>query len=262
MAFSAAALFALGAASPVFVTSDPNGGWSSGGYYVHNNLWNSAKYHPCTSTLSAWSHDHWQVVTRMNNQTGDGAVKTYPNVHRDFRSVPVDSFESITSRFATTSPRVGIYNFAFDIWLNGIAQPGCTEIMIWTENFKQTPGGKFMEEVAFGGRTYRAYRNPGSGYIAFVAKTNFNAGTLDLLGIVEWSVAKGWLASKSTLNQICFGVEVVSTDDADVTFRVTDFSINARSKTETRPRNASQRRTKRRRATSTAGSTPAVRFKR
>jgi hypothetical protein len=26
------------AAAPVFVTSDANGGWSNGGYYVHNHL--------------------------------------------------------------------------------------------------------------------------------------------------------------------------------------------------------------------------------
>src|SRR3954462_2351778 len=42
-------------ADPLFVTSDPNGGWSEGGYYVHNNLWNSRKYEPCTSTLHASS---------------------------------------------------------------------------------------------------------------------------------------------------------------------------------------------------------------
>ena len=106
----ATALLATGAANPVFVTSDPNGGWSNGGYYVHNNMWNSAKYSPCTSTLHAWSYDNWHVVTRMNNKTGDGAVKTYPNVHRDYGSVPIDSFDSITSTFAETSPRVGIYN--------------------------------------------------------------------------------------------------------------------------------------------------------
>ncbi len=230
IALTAAALLATGAANPVFVTSDPNGGWSSGGYYVHNNMWNSAKYRRCNSTLSAWSPDNWQVVTRMNNKTGDGAVKTYPNVHKDYRSVPFDSFDSITSRFAETSPHVGIYNVAYDIWLNGIAKPGCTEIMIWTGNFKQVPGGKFVQEVTFGSQTYLAYRSPGSGYIAFVAKTNFTSGTVDLLDIMKWSIAKGWLPSQSTLNQICFGVEVVSTDDADATFRVTAFSIDAKSK--------------------------------
>ena len=57
-----------------FVTSDPNGGRSIHGYYVHNNMWNRAQYSPCTSTLHARSHDDWYVVARMNNKTGDGAV--------------------------------------------------------------------------------------------------------------------------------------------------------------------------------------------
>jgi hypothetical protein len=35
--------FACGAA-PVFVTSDPNVGWSIGGYYVRNNRWNSGLF--------------------------------------------------------------------------------------------------------------------------------------------------------------------------------------------------------------------------
>lgn len=230
-----AVLLTTAADQPAFVTSDRNGGWSTAGYYVHNNLWNAAKYDSCTSTLSAWSHDNWQVVTRMNNRTGDGAVKTYPNVHRNFRGVPLDSFESITSRFAETSPRVGIYNFAYDIWINGIARPGCTEIMIWTENFHQVPGGRHVEDVTFGQRTYMVYRSPRSGYLAFVATTNFTSGTLDLLEIIKWVIAKGWLPEKSTLNQICFGVEVVSTDDEEVTFRVTDFSIDARQKPKVEP---------------------------
>ncbi len=68
LALAAAALLVTGAANPRFVTSDPNGGWPDGGYYVHNNMWNSAKYSPCSSTLYAWSHDNWYVVTRMNNQ--------------------------------------------------------------------------------------------------------------------------------------------------------------------------------------------------
>ena len=35
------------AAAPVFVTSDANGGWSNGGYYVHNNRRNAAKCDSC-----------------------------------------------------------------------------------------------------------------------------------------------------------------------------------------------------------------------
>lgn len=223
-----AACFAADAVDPVFVTSNPNGGWSEGGYYVHNNMWNSTKYSPCTSTLFASSHDHWHVVTRMNNTNRDGAVKTYPNVHRDYRSVPIDSFESLSTTFAETSPHIGIYNVAYDIWINGIARPGCTEIMIWNENFKQVPGGKYVQDVTFGDHTYKVYRRSSSGYIAFVATTNFTTATVNLLDIMKWCVAQGWLSSRSTVNQICFGVEVVSTDDADARFDVTAFSIDAK----------------------------------
>jgi hypothetical protein len=229
LALSAVAVFFLtGAANPVFVTSDPNGGWADGGYYVHNNMWNSAKYNPCTSTLYAWSHDKWHVVTRMNNQKGDGAVKTYPNVHKDYKGARLDSFDSLASTFAETSPHVGIYNVAYDVWLNGIASPGCTEIMVWTENYKQVPGGKYLEDVTFGNQSYKVYKTPNTGYIAFVATTNFTSGTVNLLGIMKWCAARGWFSNNSTLNQICFGVEFVSTDDAEATFQVSAFSIDSK----------------------------------
>lgn len=211
---------------PAFVTSDRNGGWSNGGYYIHNNMWNSTKYSPCTETLYAWSFDNWYVIAKMNNKTGDGAVKTYANVHKNYDRVPIAAFNSITSTFAETSPRVGIYNFAYDIWVNGIASPGCTEIMIWTENVKQVPGGNYVQDVAFGGRTYKVYKRSKSGYIAFVPTANFTSGTMDLLEVINWTIAKGWLSAKSTLDQICFGAEIVSTDDTNATFRVTNFSIN------------------------------------
>jgi hypothetical protein len=230
LALSTITCLITSAADTVFETSNPNGGWFEGGYYVHNNMWNSANYSPCTSTLSAWSHSQWHVVTRMNNQKGDGAVKTYPNVHRDYRGVLVGSFDSITSSFAETSPRVGIYNFAYDLWINGIARPGCTEIMIWTENFKQVPGGSYVEDVSFDGRTFKVYKRSNSGYIAFVATTNFTSGTVDLLAIMNWVMAKGWLSESSTLDQICYGVEIVSTDDSEANFQVNAFSIDAKSK--------------------------------
>ena len=103
----------------------------------------------------------------------------------------------MTSRFAETSPHVGIYNVAYDLWINGIATPGCTEIMIWTENFKQVPGGRYVQDVTFGGRRYKVYKTAGgSGYIAFVATTNFTSGTVDLLDIMKWTIAKGWLSDQ------------------------------------------------------------------
>lgn len=210
--------------NPVFVTSDTNGGWSDGGYYVHNNMWNSsAGLGP--ETLSACSYDNWYVVSNQTNNAG--AVKTYPNVHKDYADVPISSFNSITSTFAETSPHVGIYNVAYDIWTNGVATSGSTEFMIWTENYNQVPAGTLATTTTFGGRTYDVWKTPNNHYIAFVPSAVFTSGTIDLLEIFNWTISQGWLPSNSTLGQICFGVEIVSTGGGDATFQFTDFSITA-----------------------------------
>lgn len=46
--------------------------------------------------------------------------------------------------------------------------------------------------------------------------------------IMKRGRANGWFSSKSTLDQICFGVEIVSTDDTAATFQVAGFSLNAK----------------------------------
>ena len=211
-------------ANPLFVTSDHNGGWSDGGYYVHNNMWNSsAAFGP--ETLYACSYHDWYVVSNQTNEAG--AVKTYPNVHKDYANVPLSSFKTITSTFAATSPHVGIYNVAYDIWTNGVAAKGSTEIMIWTDNFNQVPAGSRAATATLGGRSYEVWKTSGNGYIAFVPGAPLTSGTLDLLEIFNWTLAQGWLPGNSTLGQICFGVEIVATGGGDATFRFTDFSITS-----------------------------------
>src|SRR5256885_15502280 len=130
----------------------------------------------------------------MNKDSGDGAVKTYPNVHKDFDGAPkISSFSAISSSFAHAGPHVGIYEFAYDIWLNGIATNGSTEVMIWTDNYKQVPSGSAMESVTFDGESYQVYKS--GNYIAFVESTNVTAGTLDLLAFFNHLIAKGWIPS-------------------------------------------------------------------
>jgi hypothetical protein len=210
--------------NPVFMTSDPNGGWNNGGYYVHNNMWNSsAGLGP--ETLYACSYDNWYVVSNQTNSAG--AVKTYPNVHKNYNDALISSFNVITSTFAASSPHVGIYNVAYDIWTNGIATSGSTEFMIWTENFNQVPAGSKVMATTFGGRTYDVWKTSNNHYIAFVPTMVFTSGTIDLLEMLKWAIAQGWLPATSTLGQICFGIEIVSTNGANATFYVTDFSITS-----------------------------------
>jgi hypothetical protein len=210
-------------ANPRFVTSDPSGGWTSGRYFVYNNMWNASGY-SVSQTLRACAFNNWYVVANMNNDRGDGAVKTYPNVHEDFNEPAINSFHSITSTFAETSPHTGIYEDAYDIWLNGVADSGSTEVMVWNDNWHQAPSGSRQGTVTFGGRTYTAWHD--GSYIAFTANTNFSSGTVNLLEIFKWIMARGWIPSSSTLGQIDYGAEIVSTNSAPATFTINNFSIS------------------------------------
>jgi hypothetical protein len=185
-------------AFPVFTTSDPDGGETMDGYYVHNNMWNCGGQYACTETLYACSFHSFYVIANTDDDAHDGAVKSYPNVHKDYDSEPmISSFSTITTTFAATSPHVGIYNVAYDIWLDGIASDGSTEVMIWTENFNQVPAGDKVKTVTLGGQAYDVYRTDDGSY----------------------------LAANATLGQIDYGVEIVSTGGADARFDFTDFSI-------------------------------------
>jgi glycosyl hydrolase family 12 len=212
-------------ARPRYTTSDPTW-WDLSPYFVANDMWNVTGY-SVSETLYACSYSNWYVVATMDNSKGDGAVKTYPNSHRDFDSNPeISSFSSITSTFAETSPDRGIYEDAYDIWLNGVATPGSTEVMIWNDNHGQVPAGSLQATVTIDGRSYAVWKTTGN-YIAFVASTNFTSGTANLLDFFQWLMMKGWIPGNTTLGQVDYGAELVSTNGVPATFTFSDFSVNA-----------------------------------
>lgn len=200
--------------------------WNLSPYFVADDMWNVSAYN-VSQTLYACSYSDWYVVATMDNSNGDGAVKTYPNSHRDFDNEPaISSLSSITSTFAETSPGSGIYEDAYDIWLNGIASSGSTEVMIWNDNHGQTPSGSVQATVTFDGRSYAVWKTTGN-YIAFVPSANFTSGTVNLLEFFQWLMTKGWIPGTSTLGQVDYGVELVSTNGAPATFTFSNFSVNA-----------------------------------
>ena len=212
-------------AKPQFVTSDPQGMWNQDPYFVFNNMWGVNGYN-VSQTLYACSYSNWYVVATMDNSKGDGAVKTYPNSHRDFQNEPqIASFKSITSTFAETSPHTGIYEDAYDIWINGIAGSNSTEVMIWNDNQHQVPSGSPQGTATFDGRSYTAWK--ADGYVAFVANSNFSSGTVNLLAFLQWIMSKGWMPSNSTLGQVDYGVELVSTNGVPQTFSFSNFTVSA-----------------------------------
>jgi hypothetical protein len=74
---------------------------------------------------------------------------------------------------------------------------------------------------------YEADNGNGGHYIAFVANTNFTAGTVNVLAFFDYAIQKTWIPASAPLNQICFGVEICETNGTAATFEFTDFSIDA-----------------------------------
>jgi Glycosyl hydrolase family 12 len=211
-------------ANPEFTTSAQFGTWDLSPYFVTNDMWN-ADAGNVSQTLSACSFSDWTVTATAS---GGGGVLTYPDSHLDVPNTPeISSLSSVTSTFADTSPNTGTYEDAYDIWLNGVADPdaGSDELMIWTNNHGQTPGGSPMATVTIGGQTWTAWKGNG-GYMAFVAKSNVTAGSLNLLAFFQWVIAKGWVPADSTLNQVDYGVEICSTNGGPATFGFSDFAVH------------------------------------
>lgn len=207
--------------NPVFQTSDRNGGWSNNGFYVHNNMWNSsATLGP--ETLYACAYNNWYVDSNQFSEAG--AVKTYPNVHRDFNR-PLSSFTTITSTYSHIEPNVpnGIWNFAYDVWMNDLN----IEVMIWTDNYRQVPSGSRVATKNFGGHNYDIWRTNNNAYFAIVAQPDRPAGTVNIREMLDYLIAQGWLSPNVELYQIGYGVEIVSTNNQTARFIFNDFSLTA-----------------------------------
>jgi hypothetical protein len=205
----------------VFVTSGNGDGRTFGEYYVHNNMWNNAGG---TQTLSACSYDNWYVDAVQPDGT---AVRTYPNVHKDYDNAALSGITS--ADFAATSPRCAgcIYDVAFDIWIN---QGFGNELMIWTENWNQRPAGTMVESSqTIGGKDYEVWKSGGvtsrGGIFTYVSKTAQTSGTMPLQDFFADVAARGWIPASSTTWQVDYGVEICDTNNALQRFRFTDFSI-------------------------------------
>ena len=212
------------------IQKDPNNaqnGVTIGNYYADADTWNAANYQ-LTQTMYVCNYNNWYVVVNTTD-TGDGAIKTYPDVHEDFNEKPISSFTTITSSYADVPPAVGNYDVAYDIWVNGVATSGSTEVMIWTQALgKQASAINSYQSIGtttIDGVTYNVHKN-GNGYIALQAVPYNTSGTVDIKAVFNYLISKNIFPASSTLGAIDYGVEVAGTNGSE-TFKFTNFSITA-----------------------------------
>lgn len=204
-------------------------------YVLAMDMWNKSgiKSTPITQTMAVCSHASWYVNAKTASTTNT-AVLVYPDVHQDFInwstnvSPPISSFNTVGSSYAGQSAAAGDWEYAYDIWLNGFGSHS-NELMIWTQNHGQTPGGSLAaSSITVSGLTWDLWTSSDNSYIAFVPSGGaaYPSGTLDLKAFFTYLMNSGHIATTSTLSQIDYGVEICNTNGVSATFPVTNFSIS------------------------------------
>lgn len=220
---------------PVFTTSEQKGSWAvpnDPNTHVMNEVWNTAEAGP--QELRVWSKSHWEVTTNQPKAgvlpDRWGAVKAYPCTQVLFPNVPVSSIKTMTSRWDLTPPAGKFqWNTAYDIWFDNFS----FELMIWPDHtYPGTlpPSNATESAVAvIDGVAYTAWRHPNTKpngwYVALVRQDKAAAGTVDLVKVFTWLVAKGWMEPTRKLNAVDCGVEVSHTNQTDQVFRMNDFDL-------------------------------------
>ena len=190
-----------------------------GNYHVNNNEWNNSAGRQC---IWATSYHHWGVTS---TQSGT-AVKTYPNTQRLFDNSqgqylkPVGSFTSMVSTYSEYMPSNGIFESAYDIWLNNWN----IELMIWQDNHGQVPFGHRAGNATIYGNHYTVWQS-GNDAFAFVLDHNARWGKVHIKSVFNWMVRNNKITNATTLTDVEFGFEVCSTAGQPEKFRLNRYTL-------------------------------------
>ncbi|MBB2947203.1 hypothetical protein FB565_006971 [Actinoplanes lutulentus] len=198
--------------------------WTSNGYTLYNNIWGSGAG---TQTIWARTGTNWGVVANHPRTSG---VKSYPNTGKTLNRT-LSSLSTLSSSFNVSVPSSGDYTTAYDIWANNHAY----EVMIWTnqagavgpiaEQYDANGAVPNVRNLSVGGHTWNVYRgsNGANAVFSFV-RTNTNAGTIDVLAVLNWLRTNNWWGDV-TVGEAQFGFEITGTAGQS-NFTVNSFSLN------------------------------------
>jgi hypothetical protein len=101
--------------------------------------------------------------------------------------------------------------------------------MIWTVNQGQRPAGSVVATgLEFGGQRWALWATGDNHVVSFVPATNMASGTVNIRAMLDYLISHGRVPGNSTLGQIAYGVEIVSTNGVPATFNFTEFSLTDR----------------------------------
>lgn len=225
---------------PIVKITELRGRWQDPAHSnvgVLNEVWNAVEAGP--QTMNVCDATSWFVETNQPKmgvpKDRFGAVKSYPCTQVLFSKLPIAGLKTMTSSFAHKSPELGLWNWAYDIWIGGLGSASTAEVMIWPDYRYAGPlppsGALKTDTVTLGGVTYVAWtrkNSNGGDYIALVAKDADqmrSSGVVDLLAVFRHLTSLGWLKPADTVAAVNYGVEVCSTEQVPATFYLDDFQL-------------------------------------
>jgi hypothetical protein len=198
--------------------------WTNNGYILYNNIWGSGAG---SQTIWARSGTNWGVLASHPRTSG---VKSYPNTGKTLNR-KLSSLRSVSSSFNVSVPADGDYATAYDIWADNHAY----EVMLWAnqqgavgpiaESYDANGAVPNVRNLSVGGHTWNVYRgsNGANAVFSFI-RTDTNAGTIDILAIMNWLRTNGWWGDV-TVGEVQFGFEVTGTAGQSA-FTTNSFSLN------------------------------------
>ncbi len=198
-------------------SSDKWATWSNGGYTVRNNIWGGG-----AGPQSIWANSYSNFGVWANHPN-TGGVKSYPHSAKNVGR-KLSGLRSLSSSFNVSRPGSGAYATAYDIWANNNAY----EIMLWM-NKQGAVGaiGSKQATASVGGHTWDVYRgsNGHNEVFSFVRTSNTNAGSVDVLAVMNWIKNRGWYGDV-TIGEVQFGFEITSSSGG-MNFTSNSYSVSS-----------------------------------
>lgn len=185
----------------------------------------------CNDSLAVSDPGRWSLVAAMNDSaTNCNQVHTYPDIqqltqHADGSSVGLSEYRAVHSQFTISSPAVGSYEAAYDIWTSG---RGSGEVMIWVDTQNHDHGETLVGTPVIFGQQFSVYTSGSKadpGEIIVKLDSNETSGEVHIKATLNWLISHGWLPAGLTISQINFGWEVCGTGGQPETFAVSSYSL-------------------------------------
>lgn len=194
--------------------------------WVGQDVWNPISGY--SQTLHSTSPDDWYATA--DAPAGNTAVLSFPNVSEQYYYTnKLTDWSSIYSSFSEDMHPVSgtSAEAAYDIWLNNWGN----EVMIQHDmvNRGTCP---VLATASFGGSGGVPVRNwnlckYNTELIWQLAGAGEQSGTVNVMAMLTWLEAHGYLPQNSSLTAISYGFEICSTGGKPETFTVSGFSITA-----------------------------------